>query len=164
MFSQSGLAKVVVSLMTAHESMAVNLNGFNLGGLGDGLSGLAGGVTGAVDGGDFGGLLSSGLSAAGGMTDGAVGDSLNNVSDMAGGALNAGMTGDFGSMTTDLTGLGGTIATDAGASDVGAELTEWGSVAGNGLQAGLDTGDVTAGMTTALNGSATAADNTAQRQ
>ena len=163
MFSQSGLAKVVVALMTVDKSGAVSLNGFNLGGLGGGLAGLAGGVTGAVEGGDFGGLLESGLSAAGGMTDGAVGDSLNNVSSMAGGALNSGMSGDFGSMTTDLTGMGGTIATDAGAADVGAELTEWGSVAGNGLQAGLDTGDFTSGMTTALNASATAADNTAKR-
>ena len=77
--------------------------------------------------------MESGLSAAGGMTEGEVGDSLTNVSGMAGGALNSGMDGDFGSMTTDLTGMGGTIATDAGAEDVGAELTEWGAVAGDGL-------------------------------
>ena len=78
-------------------------------------------------------LLESGLSAAGGMTEGEVGDALNDVSGMAGGALNSGMSGDYGSMTTDLTGMGGTIATDAGAADVGAELTEWGAVAGNGV-------------------------------
>ena len=80
---------------------------------------------------------------------------------MAGGALSSGMSGDFGAMTTDLTGMGGTIATDAGSEIVGAELTEWGAVAGGGLQAGLDNGDVASGITTGLDQAATTADNTA---
>ena len=150
MISQSRLAIAIVKMLIVNKSEAVKLNGFNLGGLGSGLSGLAGGVTGAVEGGDFGGLLESGLAAAGEVTDGQVGDSLTNVSSMAGGALSSGMSGDFGAMTTDLTGMGGTIATDAGSEIVGAELTEWGAVAGGGLQAGLDNGDVAAGITTGL--------------
>ena len=118
-------------------------------------------MTSAVSGGDFGGLLSSGLTAAGSVTDGQVGDTLTNTADMAGGALGAGLTGDFGTMTTNLTAAGGTIATDAGAENVGAELTDWGAVAGNGLQAGLDNGDVAAGITTGLDAAATTADATA---
>ena len=88
---------------------------------------------------------------------------MTNTSALAGDALNQGLDGNFGTMTSDLTGMGGTIATDAGAENVGAELTDWGNVAGSGLQAGLTNGDVTAGITTTLNGAATQADNTVQR-
>ena len=63
-------------------------------------------------------------------------------------------------MTSDLTGLGGTIATDAGAENVGAELTDWGNVAGSGIQAGITNGDVTTGFTTTLTNAASQADNT----
>ena len=90
-------------------------------------------MTGAVSDGNFGGLLSSGLTAAGSVTEGQVGDTLTGTADMAGGALSAGLTGDYGSMTTDLTSVGGTVATDAGSEIVGAELSDWGAVAGGGL-------------------------------
>ena len=70
MLSHNRLGQAMFAAFIAAESNAVKLKGFNLGGLGGGLSSLSGGVTGAVTGGDFGGLLQSGLSAAGNVTDG----------------------------------------------------------------------------------------------
>ena len=64
------------------------------------------------------------------MVEGQAGETLTNIADTTGSVLTDGMNGDFGTMTSDLTSMGGTIATDAGAENVGAEITDWGNVAG----------------------------------
>merc|ERR1711920_418179 len=84
------------------------------------------------------------------MAPGEAGAALTGVADTAGTAVSAGQSGDYGTMGAAITNVGGTATSAAGYDEIGSEITDWGGVAGNATQAGLDNGDVGVAFNTAL--------------
>ena len=85
---------------------------------------------------------------------GEAGDALTDVSGTVGGVVGAAETGNYGDMGALIMETTGTATAAAGYDEIGTELTDWGAVAGTGVQAGLDNGDALQAVTATLGNAA----------
>ena len=93
------------------------------------------------------------------MVPGEAGEALTNSADSVGNAVTAGQEGNWGDMGTGIMQTAGATTAAAGEQEIGDEIRDWGTVAGNGAQAGIDNQDATQAITATL----TDASNTAKK-